>query len=51
MDVEALTVLDDGSIVIVGTGRMTMVSPDDQFMAERSCRRNAPRSTRVAVVA
>ncbi len=36
MDVEALTVLDDDSIVIVGTGRMTLVSPDDQLLAERA---------------
>ena len=31
MDVEALTVLDDGSIVIVGTRRMTLVSPHDNI--------------------
>ena len=31
MAVEALTVLDDSSIVLVGSGRMTMVSPEDQL--------------------
>jgi hypothetical protein len=35
MDIEALTVLDDGSIVIVGTGRMTLVSRHDNLQAER----------------
>ncbi|HEX2783667.1 MAG TPA: hypothetical protein VHN36_08780 [Ilumatobacteraceae bacterium] len=35
MDIEALTVLDDGSIVIVGTGRMTLVSRHDNIQAER----------------
>lgn len=34
MDVEALTVLDGGSIVIVGTGRMTLVSADNQIVDE-----------------
>ena len=29
------TVLDDGSAVIVGTGRMTLVSPDNELVAER----------------
>jgi hypothetical protein len=50
MSVEALTVLDDGSIVIVGTGRMTMVSPDDQIMAERILPKDTTEVTRVAVV-
>jgi hypothetical protein len=36
MDVEALTILDDGSLVIVGTRRMTMVSPDHELAAERA---------------
>ncbi len=35
MDIEALTVLDDGGIVIVGTGRMTLVSKHDNIQAER----------------
>jgi len=50
MDVEALTALDDGSIVIVGTGRMTMVSPDDQIMAERVLPAGMNEVTRVAAV-
>jgi hypothetical protein len=50
MSVEALTVLDDGSLVIVGTGRMTMVSPDDQIMAERILPGDFAEVTRVAVV-
>ena len=50
MDVEALTALDDGSIVIVGTGRMTMVSPDDQIMAERILPAGMNEVTRVATV-
>jgi hypothetical protein len=50
MSVEALTVLDDGSIIIVGTGRMTMVSPDDQIMAERILPIGTSEVTRVAVV-
>ena len=49
MDIEALTVLSDGSIVIVGTRRMTLVSPDDQLMAERPIGELAE-VTRVAVV-
>ena len=36
MEIEALTVLDDGSIVIVGTRRMTLVSADGQLVAERA---------------
>jgi hypothetical protein len=35
MAVEALTVLADGNIVIVGTGRMTLISPDHRLLAER----------------
>jgi hypothetical protein len=50
MSVEALTVLDDRSIVIVGTGRMTMVSPDDQIMAERILPTETREITHVAVV-
>ena len=50
MDVEALTVLDDGSIVIVGTGRMTLVSPDDQILDERILPNGMGEVTRVAVV-
>ena len=49
MDVEALTVLDDGSIVIVGTGRMTLVSPHDKIRAERILP-DLAEVTRVAVV-
>jgi hypothetical protein len=50
MDVEALTALDDGSIVMVGTGRITMVSPDDQIMAERVLPTGMNDVTRVAAV-
>jgi hypothetical protein len=50
MDVEALTVLDDGSAVIVGTGRMTLVSPDNKLLAERAIPVNAGEITRVAVL-
>ena len=50
MGVEGLTVLGDGSIIIVGTGRMTMVSPDDQIMAERILPAGTGEVTRVAVV-
>ena len=50
MDVEALTVLDDGSIVIVGTGRMTLVSPHDTIRAERILPDHTGEVTRVAVV-
>ena len=50
MGVEALTVLDDGSIVIVGTGRMTLVSPSDQLLAERILPAGTAEVTRVAVV-
>jgi len=50
MDVEALTALDDGSIVMVGTGRMTMVSPDDQIIAERVLPKGINEVTRVAAV-
>ncbi len=34
MDVEALTVLDDGRIVIVGSRRMSLVSADNQLLDE-----------------
>jgi hypothetical protein len=50
MSVEALTVLGDGSLIIVGTGRMTMVSPEDQIMAERVLPGDFAEITRVAVV-
>jgi hypothetical protein len=50
MSVEAVTVLDDGSLIIVGSGRMTMVSPDDQIMAERVLPGDFAEVTRVAVV-
>ena len=51
MDVEALTVLEDGSLVIVGTGRMTLVSPDDQIVAERPVPGDLGEFTRVAAIA
>jgi hypothetical protein len=50
MGVEALTVLDNGNIVIVGTGRMTLVSADDQILAERPVAGNLGEVTRIAVV-
>ncbi len=50
MDIEAVTVLADHSIVIVGTGRMTLVSGDDQIMAERVLPGLTSEVTRVAVV-
>ncbi len=50
MDIEALTVLPDHSIVIVGTGRMTLVSSDDQILAERMLPGLISEVTRVAVV-
>ena len=50
MSVAALTVLDDSSIVLVGSGRMTMVSADDQLMAERPLPSGITEVTRVAVV-
>ena len=50
MDIEALTVLPDHSFVIVGTGRMTLVSADDQLMAERVLPGLTSEVTRVAVV-
>jgi hypothetical protein len=49
MDIEALTVLDDGSIVIVGTGRMTLVSKHDNIQAEHILG-DLAEVTRVAVV-
>ena len=51
MDVEALTVLDDDSIVIVGTGRMSLISPDNTLLAERALPVNTGEITRVAVIA
>lgn len=50
MSVQALTVLDDASIVIVGSGRMTLVSPDNQLLAERILPINDTEITRVAVI-
>ncbi len=50
MGVEALTVLDNGHIVIVGSGRMTLVSADDQILAERPVAGNLGEVTRVAAV-
>ncbi|HZX53643.1 MAG TPA: hypothetical protein VFE86_03135 [Ilumatobacteraceae bacterium] len=50
MDVEALTALADGSIVMVGNGRMTMLSPDDQIMAERGLPAGMNEVTRVAAI-
>jgi hypothetical protein len=50
MSVEAVTVLGDGSLIIVGTGRMTMVSADDQILAERVLPGDFGEVTRVAVV-
>jgi len=51
MDVEALTLLDDGSVLLVGTGRMTLVSPDNKLVAERVLPTNVGEITRVAVLA
>jgi hypothetical protein len=50
MGVEALTVLDDGSIIIAGTGRMTMISPDNTLLAERALPTEVGEVTRVAVI-
>jgi hypothetical protein len=50
MSVQALTVLDDGSVVIVGSRRMTLVSPDDQILAERILPDGWDEVTRVAAV-
>jgi hypothetical protein len=50
MSVQALTVLDDSSIVIAGSGRMTLVSPDDQLLAERILPTGDAEITRVAVI-
>ncbi|MEP7114119.1 MAG: hypothetical protein ABI862_12705 [Ilumatobacteraceae bacterium] len=50
MSVQALTVLDDGSLIIVGSGRMTLVSRDDQILAERILPISDTEITRVAVV-
>ncbi len=51
MDVDALTVLDDGSAVIVGDGRMTMVSPSNEILAERLVPSEVGDVARVAVIA
>jgi hypothetical protein len=50
MTVQALTVLNDGSIIIVGSGRMTLVSPDDQILDERILPAGIGEVTRVAVI-
>jgi hypothetical protein len=50
MSVQALTVLDDASIVIVGSGRMTLVSADNQLLAERILPISDAEITRVAVI-
>jgi hypothetical protein len=50
MDVEAMTLLDDGSAVIVGTGRMTLISPDNTLLAERTLPTEVGEVTRVAVI-
>jgi hypothetical protein len=50
MDVEAVTLLDDGSALIVGSGRMTLLSPGNQLVAERALPDNAGEITRVAVL-
>lgn len=50
MDVEAVTILPDRSLLIVGTGRMTLVAPDHrQLLAERPIG-TVGEVTRVAVV-
>jgi hypothetical protein len=49
MDVEALTVLDDGGIVIVGTRRMSLLSADNQLLDEAPLG-DIGEITRVAVV-
>jgi hypothetical protein len=51
MGVEALTVLNDGSVVIVGTGRMTLVSATDQILAERALPAGTADVTRIAALA
>jgi hypothetical protein len=50
MDVEAMTLLDDGSAVIVGTGRMTMISADNTLLAERALPTEVGEVIRVAVI-
>jgi hypothetical protein len=50
MDIEAVTLLDDGSALIVGSGRMSLVSPDKQLLAERALPDNAGEITRVTVL-
>jgi hypothetical protein len=50
MDVEAVTVLRDGTIVIAGTGRMTMISPDHQRLLDERTLPIEGEITRLAVV-
>lgn len=50
MSVEALTVLPQGSIVMAGTGRMTLVSPHQELLAERPLPNLTEEVTRLAVV-
>jgi hypothetical protein len=50
MSVQALTVLDDSSILIAGSGRMTLVSPENQLLAERPLPTGEAEVTRVAVI-
>jgi hypothetical protein len=50
MSVEALTVLADDNIVLAGTGRMTMVSPDEHLLAQRVLPALTEEVTRLAVV-
>jgi hypothetical protein len=50
MSVQALTVLDDSSILIAGSGRMTLVSPANQLLAERTLPTGDAEVTRVAVI-
>lgn len=50
MDVAALTVLSDGSIVIVGTDRMTLVSGRHELLAEHSLPVGTDEVTRVVAI-
>jgi hypothetical protein len=50
MDVDAVTVFDDGSAVIVGDGRMTMISPSNEILAERLVPSEVGEVTRVALL-
>lgn len=50
MDIEAITVLDDSNIVIVGTGRMSMISADHQQLLAEMPLPVVGEVTRIAVV-